>query len=84
MGYLISVHSGVCDVGSENHSNTSGHMTSGEREFLIPVSAVGYSIIVLSGVCDVESENHSKISGHKKLGGREFLIPISAGFWREL
>ena len=39
MGYSIIVLSGVCDVGSENHSKISGHMTSGEREFLIPVSA---------------------------------------------
>ena len=39
VGYSIIVLSGVCDVGSENHSTISGHMTSGEREFLIPVSA---------------------------------------------
>ena len=39
MGYSIIVLSGVCDVGSENHSKISGHMTSGERESLIPVSA---------------------------------------------
>ena len=39
MGYSIIVLSGVYDVGSENHSKISGHMTSGEREFLIPVSA---------------------------------------------
>ena len=84
MGYTIIILSGVCDVGSENHSKISGHMTSGDREFLIPVSAVGYSIIVPSGVCDGGSENHSKISGHMTSGEREFLIPISAGFWRKL
>ena len=39
MGYSIIVLSGVCDVESENHSKISGHMTSGERESLIPVSA---------------------------------------------
>ena len=39
MGYSIIVLSGVCDVESENHSKMSGHMTSGEQEFLIPVSA---------------------------------------------
>ena len=38
MGYSIIVLSGVCDVGSENQSTISGHMTSGGREFLIPVS----------------------------------------------
>ena len=37
--YLIIVLSGVCDVQSENHSKISGHMTSGEQEFLIPVLA---------------------------------------------
>ena len=30
---------GVCDVGGENHSKITAHMMSGEREFLIPVSA---------------------------------------------
>ena len=39
MGYSIIVLSGVSDVRSENNSKISGHMTSGEREFLIPVSA---------------------------------------------
>ena len=39
MGYSIIVLSGVCDVKSENHSKISGHLTSGEWEFLIPVSA---------------------------------------------
>ena len=39
MGYSIIVLSGAYDVESENHSKISGHMTSGEREFLIPVSA---------------------------------------------
>ena len=39
MGYSIIVLSGVCDVESENHSKISGHMTSGERVFLVPVSA---------------------------------------------
>ena len=38
LGYSIIVLSGVYDVGSENHSKISGHMTSGEREFLISVS----------------------------------------------
>ena len=37
MGSSIIVLSGVCEEGSENHSKISGHMTSGEREFLIPV-----------------------------------------------
>ena len=31
MGYSIIVLSGVCDVGSENHSTISGRMTSEER-----------------------------------------------------
>ena len=30
LGYSIIVLSGVCDVENENHSNISGHMTSGE------------------------------------------------------
>ena len=38
MGYTIIVLSGVCDVESENHSKISGHITSGKREILIPVS----------------------------------------------
>ena len=39
LGYSIIVLSGVCGVGSEKHSKISGHMTSAELEFLIPVSA---------------------------------------------
>ena len=39
MGYSIIVLYRVWDVGSENHSKISGHITSGEREFLIPVAA---------------------------------------------
>ena len=30
MGYTIIGLSGVCDIGSENHLQMTGHMTSGE------------------------------------------------------
>ena len=39
LGYSTIVLSVGCDVGSANLTKISGHMTSGEQEFLIHVSA---------------------------------------------